>query len=100
VLESAKVSKKVKPDPFSVEPQDNQKQNEEDEEEYSWIAENIIVKIKDESLPKYFNQKAKVIRVVEPFLAELEVLNNKTKLQMDQQLLETVIPVRFFINLY
>jgi len=66
----------------------------EEEEDFSWVTENIIVKIKDEALKKYFNQKGKIVRVVEPFLAEVEVLNTTTKLQIDQDLLETVIPVR------
>jgi len=98
VLESAKTSKKLKPDPFNLQTQDDKNDNKEEEaEDFSWITENIIVKIKDESLPNYYNQKAKIIKVVEPFLAELEVLNNKTKLQIDQDLLETVIPVIYFL---
>jgi len=64
----------------------------DEEEDFSWISENVIVKIKDEALKKYFNQKAKIVRVVEPFLAEVEILNTTTKLQIDQDLLETVIP--------
>ena len=98
MLESAKTSKKLKPDPFNLQTQDDKNDNKEEEaEDFSWITENIIVKIKDESLPNYYNQKAKIIKVVEPFLAELEVLNNKTKLQIDQDLLETVIPVIYFL---
>jgi len=75
----------------------------EEEEDFSWVTENIIVKIKDEALKKYFNQKGKIVRVVEPFLAEVEVLNTTTKLQIDQDLLETVIPVRrsfYFMRAY
>lgn len=98
MLESAKTSKKLKPDPFNLQTQVDKNDNKEQEaEDFSWITENIIVKIKDESLPNYYNQKAKIIKVVEPFLAELEVLNNKTKLQIDQDLLETVIPVIYFL---
>lgn len=36
-----------------------------------WLTEGIIVKIKDDKLKNYFNQKAKVIEVVEPYLAKI-----------------------------
>ena len=100
VLEKAKAEKKMKLETTTA--NKNGKgdvkppvQQEEEEEDFSWVTENIIVKIKDEALKKYFNQKGKIIRVVEPFLAEVEVLNTTTKLQIDQDFLETVIPVRY-----
>ena len=98
VLEKAKAEKKMKLESgASKNGNAGAVVNKEEEEDFSWIAENIIVKIKDEALKKYYNTKAKIIRVVEPFLAEVEVLNTTTKLQIDQDLLETVIPVRTFL---
>jgi len=93
VLEKAKAEKKMKLDTTaSKNGKGDVKSAVEEEEDFSWVTENIIVKIKDEALKKYFNQKGKIVRVVEPFLAEVEVLNTTTKLQIDQDLLETVIP--------
>ncbi len=97
MLEKAKAEKKMKLDAAAANKNGSIKQAApavEEEEDFSWVTENVIVKIKDEALKKYFNQKGKIVRVVEPFLAEVEVLNTTTKLQIDQDLLETVIPVR------
>ena len=88
VLENAKQTKKLKTEETKA------PENNEDDQDFSWVSEDIIVKIKDESLKKYHNQKGKIIRVVEPFIAEVEMLNGGSKLQIDQEFLETVIPVR------
>jgi len=94
VLEKAKAEKKMKLETLAGNKNGKieAKPVNDEEEDFSWISENVIVKIKDEALKKYFNQKAKIVRVVEPFLAEVEILNTTTKLQIDQDLLETVIP--------
>ena len=68
-------------------------------EEESWICEGIIVKIKDEQLQKYYNKKAKIIKLVSPYMAEVSILENNSKLVIDQAFLETVIPVRNLIPL-
>ena len=62
-------------------------------EEESWICEGVIVKIKDEQLQKYYNKKAKIIKLVSPYMAEVSMLENNSKLVIDQAFLETVIPV-------
>lgn len=98
VLDKAKSTKKVKTDEVSAPVQ--QKAEEEDAEAGSWIVEGIIVKIKDKGLDKYYNQKGKILEVVEPFIAQVEMLNTKAKLQIDQDLLETVIPVKNICIIY
>lgn len=93
-MDKAKSTKKVKTD--APEAPAQQKAEEEDPEAGSWIVEGIVVKIKDKGLEKYYNQKGKILQVVEPFIAQVEMLNTKAKLQIDQDLLETVIPVKKF----
>jgi hypothetical protein len=63
-------------------------------EDYPWVHPNLIVRIKDKELKngEYFNKKAKIIQIIDEFVAELEVLDNKAKIKIDQLLLEAVIP--------
>ena len=41
---------------------------------------------------KYFNKKAKIINVIDKFLAEIELIDNKNKIRIDQLLIEPIIP--------
>jgi hypothetical protein len=92
VLETFKSEKKIKGN-------DTEKKNQlEDTDSGSWIAEGIIVKIKDKNLPKYYDKKAKIIKVVSEFVAQIEVLDNNAKMEIDQEFLETVIPVEKIMN--
>jgi len=63
-------------------------------EDDPWVHPNLIVRIKDKELKngEYFNKKAKIIQIIDEFVAELEVLDNKAKIKIDQLLLEAVIP--------
>lgn len=65
-----------------------------DPENPSWIAEGIVVKIKDKELEKYYNKKAKILKVVSDYVAEVETLDSKAKMEIDQEFLETIIPVK------
>ena len=94
MLEKAKKQKTENSGEAFPHKEENKNGDNEEPEDHSWIVEGIVVKIKDSNLTKYFNQKGKIIKVVEPFIAEVEMNSNKAKLQIDQDLLETVIPVR------
>ena len=67
---------------------------EEINDDEQWIHENLIVKIKDNTLKngEYFNKKAKIINVIDKFLAEIELIDNKNKIRIDQLLIEPIIP--------
>jgi ligand-binding sensor domain-containing protein len=86
VLQDHKIEKKIKGEDEVIKiPQE--------EEEPSWIAEGIIVKIKDKEQSKFFDKKAKIVKVLSDYVAEIQVLDSNAKLDIDQQFLETVIPV-------
>ena len=66
---------------------------EEDEDDFEWLLPSIHVKIKDKELDngKFYNEKA-VVKSVNGFVGEIELLKSNVKLNIDQSLLETVIP--------
>ena len=59
-----------------------------------WIEKNYIVRIKDKELKngEYFNKKAMILHLINEYLAEIELLENKNKIRIDQQMLEPIIP--------
>ncbi|MCL7038466.1 hypothetical protein MKW94_025570 [Papaver nudicaule] len=59
-----------------------------------WLCEGIIVKVmsKDLAQKDYYKQKAKVVKVIEKYVGELQMLDTKHVLRVDQEELETVIP--------
>lgn len=59
-----------------------------------WLHANIIVKVmnKDLAKGKYFKQKGLVKEVIDKYVALVEMLDDGTKIKIDQQDLETVIP--------
>jgi hypothetical protein len=91
ILESHRVEKKMKGESGPL------KASGEGEDEPSWIAEGIVVKIKDKELPKFYDQKGKIVKVLSDYVAEVQVLDSNTKIDIDQQFLETVIPVNKYL---
>ena len=63
-------------------------------EDDPWVYPNLIVRIKDKDLKngEFFNKKAKIIHIIDEFVAEIEVIDNNAKMKIDQLLLEPVIP--------
>lgn len=59
-----------------------------------WLFEGIIVKVMSKALAEkgYYKQKGVVRKVIDKYVAEIEILENKHKLRVDQEELETVIP--------
>ncbi|KAJ3680802.1 hypothetical protein LUZ60_015291 [Juncus effusus] len=59
-----------------------------------WLCEGIIVKVMSKSLSDkgYYKQKGVIKKVIDKYTAEIEMLENKHKLRVDQEELETVIP--------
>lgn len=71
-----------------------------------WICEDIVVKITTKSLgDKYYKKKAVVEKVVDKYCAHVKLTDDDTRLKLDQNHLETVIPaagraVRFVNGAY
>nr|DAD48111.1 TPA_asm: hypothetical protein HUJ06_018048 [Nelumbo nucifera] len=59
-----------------------------------WLCEGIIVKVMSKALAQkgYYKQKGKVIKVIDKYVGEIEMLDSKHVLRVDQEELETVIP--------
>nr|GMC96011.1 DNA/RNA-binding protein KIN17-like [Ipomoea batatas] len=59
-----------------------------------WLCEGIIVKVMSKALANkgYYKQKGVVRKVIDKYVGEIEILENKHVLRVDQEELETVIP--------
>lgn len=59
-----------------------------------WLCEGIIVKIMSKTLAEkgYYKQKGVVRKVIDKYVGEIEMLESKHVLRVDQEELETVIP--------
>ncbi|KAI3942592.1 hypothetical protein MKX01_010487 [Papaver californicum] len=59
-----------------------------------WLCEGIIVKVMSKDLAQkgYYKQKAQVVKVIDKYVGELQMLDSKHILRVDQEELETVIP--------
>ncbi|CAA0821020.1 DNA/RNA-binding protein Kin17- conserved region [Striga hermonthica] len=59
-----------------------------------WLCEGIIVKVMSKTLADkgYYKQKGVVRRVIDKYYGEIEMLENKHILGIDQEELETVLP--------
>jgi DNA/RNA-binding protein KIN17 len=55
-----------------------------------WIAEGLIVKIKDNELNQLYDKKGKIIKLINEYFAEVEVDNLIIKI--DQEFLKPIIP--------
>lgn len=60
----------------------------------SWLAEGIVVKVMSKALQAhgYYKQKGVVLRVLERYIGEIEMLGSGDVVRVDQAELETVIP--------
>ncbi|KAK9282636.1 hypothetical protein L1049_010855 [Liquidambar formosana] len=59
-----------------------------------WLCEGIIVKVMSKALAEkgYYKQKGLVRKVIDKYVGEIEMLESKHVLRVDQDELETVIP--------
>lgn len=59
-----------------------------------WLCEGIIVKVMSKNLAEkgYYKQKGVVRKVIDKYVGEIEMLDGKHVLRVDQEELETVIP--------
>lgn len=59
-----------------------------------WLCEGIIVKVMSKALAEkgYYKQKGAVRKVIDKYVGEIEMLESKHVLRVDQEELETVIP--------
>ncbi|CAH1415122.1 unnamed protein product [Lactuca virosa] len=59
-----------------------------------WLCEGIIVKVTSKDLAEkgYYKQKGVIRKVIDKYVGEIEMLESKHKLRVDQEELETVIP--------
>lgn len=69
-------------------------QNEANADSEAWLLPNIVVKVMSASLKEqgYYKKKGVVIKVLDKFLGEIEMLGSGDVLRIDQDELETVIP--------
>ncbi|PKU75885.1 KIN17-like protein [Dendrobium catenatum] len=59
-----------------------------------WLCEGIVVKVMSKTLADkgYYKQKGVIRKVIDKYVGEIEILENKHVLRIDQEELETVIP--------
>ena len=57
-----------------------------------WLCEGLVVKVMSRTLADYYKQKGVVQRVIGKYVGEVEMLDSKHVLKVDQEELETVIP--------
>ncbi|GJX55406.1 KIN17-like protein [Tanacetum coccineum] len=59
-----------------------------------WLCEGIVVKVMSKDLADkgYYKQKGVVRKVIDKYVGEIEMIESKHKLRVDQEELETVIP--------
>lgn len=59
-----------------------------------WLCEGIVVKVMSKTLAEkgYYKQKGVVKRVIDKYVGEIQMLESKHVLRVDQEELETVIP--------
>ncbi|XP_071723474.1 KIN17-like protein [Rutidosis leptorrhynchoides] len=59
-----------------------------------WLCEGIVVKVMSKALAEkgYYKQKGVVKKVIDKYVGEIEMLETKHVLRVDQEELETVIP--------
>ncbi|KAJ4961765.1 hypothetical protein NE237_021675 [Protea cynaroides] len=59
-----------------------------------WLCEGIIVKVMSEPLAEkgYYKQKGVVYKVIDKYVGEIEMLDSRHILRIDQEELETVLP--------
>lgn len=59
-----------------------------------WLFEGIVVKVMSKALAEkgYYRQKGVIKRVIDKYVGEIEMLESKHVLRVDQEELETVIP--------
>ena len=64
-----------------------------EKKEIPWLIENIVIKITSKALgDKYYKQKAEIIQIVNKFKAIVKLIQDSSKIQVDQNQIETVIP--------
>ncbi|KAK1271009.1 hypothetical protein QJS04_geneDACA021560 [Acorus gramineus] len=59
-----------------------------------WICEGIVVKVMSKALADkgYYKQKGVVVKVIDKYVGEVQMIESKHVLRIDQEELETVIP--------
>lgn len=59
-----------------------------------WLCEGIVVKVMSKALAEkgYYKKKGIVLKVIDRYVGEIEMLDSKHVLRVDQEELETVIP--------
>ena len=64
-----------------------------EKQEIPWLIKNIVIKITTKALgDKYYKQKAEILEVVNKFKAIVKLIQDGSKIQVDQNQIETVIP--------
>ncbi|KAK2971303.1 hypothetical protein RJ640_001329 [Escallonia rubra] len=73
---------------------EQEKAKERNNRKEYWLCEGIVVKVMSEALAEkgYFKQKGVVRRVIDKYVGEIEMLESKHVLRVDQAELETVLP--------
>ncbi|XP_027178335.1 KIN17-like protein [Coffea eugenioides] len=73
---------------------DEEKAKERSNRKDYWLCEGIIVKVMSRALAGkgYYKQKGMVRKVIDKYVGEIEMLESKHVLRIDQEELETVIP--------
>lgn len=58
-----------------------------------WLYDGIVVKVMTKKLgDKFYKEKGTILQVIDKYVAVVKMNNNGTKVKVDQEYLETVIP--------
>ncbi|XP_021894689.1 KIN17-like protein [Carica papaya] len=73
---------------------EEEKAKEKNNRKDYWLFEGIIVKVMSKAFAEkgYYKQKGVVKKVIDKYVGEIEMLDSKHILRVDQEELETVIP--------
>lgn len=73
---------------------DEEKAKERSNRKDYWLCEGIVVKVMSKTLAEkgYYKQKGVVLKVIDKYVGEIQMLESKHVLRVDQDELETVIP--------
>jgi len=73
---------------------EEEKAKERSDRKDYWLCPGIVVKVMSKSLAEkgYYKQKGVVKKVIDKYVGEIEMLESKHVLRVDQDELDTVIP--------
>lgn len=85
---------KRRPENNGVHTEDPATSSRKQQKASQWICPRIVVKVLSKNLKElgYYKKKGRILKVIDTYVAEIEMLDSGDVVRVDQQELETVIP--------